>query len=51
MTDNEERDKKAQGSGHARVDMSCEVRNPQEDYVPEDTPFNKDIRYALARSI
>lgn len=28
MTDNGERDKKAQGSGHARVDISCEARRP-----------------------
>lgn len=28
MTDNGERDKKAQGSGHARIDISCEARRP-----------------------
>lgn len=35
------------------LEWICHARSedPQEDYVPEDTPFNKDIRYALARSI
>lgn len=43
MINNGRRDKKAQESGHARIDILFEAKRPPEDYVPrensEDTAF------------
>lgn len=36
MKDNGERDKKVQGSGHARVYISCETRKPTRGLCPKE---------------